>query len=42
MVCVVGNKSRDIGMGIRERIMVSFLPYFDAFCEVHPYMTFRF
>ena len=30
MACVVGNKSKDIGMGIRKSIVVSFLPCLDA------------
>ena len=29
-MCVVGNKSKDIGMGIRKSIVVSFLPCLDA------------
>ena len=42
MVCVVGNKSKDMGMGIRKRIVVPFLPCLDAFCGFHPYMSFHF
>ena len=33
---VVGNKSKDIGMGIRKSIVVSFLPCLDAFCGSIP------
>ena len=32
---VVGNKSKDIGMGIRKSIVV---PCLDAFCGFHPYI----
>ena len=40
MVCVVGNKSKDIGMGIRKSIVVSFLPCLDAFCGFIPICHF--
>ena len=42
MACVVGNKSKDIGMGIRKSIVVSFLPCLDAFCGSIPICHFIF
>ena len=41
-VCEVGRMAKDIGMTIREGIMVSFLPCLVAFWGFHPYMFFHF
>ena len=41
-VCAVGKIAKDIGMTIRESIVVSFLPCLVAFLALYPYMLFHF
>ena len=41
-VCAVGKMAKDIGMTIRNSILVSFLPCLVAFLAFHPYMFFHF
>ena len=36
-MCAVGKMAKDIGMTIRKRIVVSFLPCLVAFLAFHPY-----